>query len=61
VTRSLAETWNSVVARNSFDDRATASFSIRVEFRPLNGEESLAQFIAWCAQKAPPVSTCNGS
>jgi formyltetrahydrofolate deformylase len=44
VTRSLAETQNYVVAMNSFDDRATASFSIRVELRPLDGEESLARF-----------------
>jgi formyltetrahydrofolate deformylase len=44
VTRSLAETQNYVVAMNSFDDRATSSFSIRVELRPLEGEESLARF-----------------
>lgn len=43
VTRSLAETENYVVAMNSFDDRATNSFSIRVEFRPQKGEESLQQ------------------
>ena len=44
VTRSLAETQNYVVAMNSFDDRATSSFSIRVELRPLDGEESLTRF-----------------
>lgn len=41
VTRSLAETENYVVAMNSFDDRATNRFSIRVEFRPQQGETSL--------------------
>lgn len=44
VTSSLAETENYVVAMNSFDDPATESFSIRVEFRPLSGEDSLARF-----------------
>ena len=44
VTRSLAETQNYVVAMNSFDDRATSSFSIRVELRPLDGEEALTRF-----------------
>lgn len=44
VTSSLAETENYVVAMNSFDDPATESFSIRVEFRPLGGEDSLARF-----------------
>ncbi|MCG2582604.1 MAG: formyltetrahydrofolate deformylase, partial [Marinobacter sp.] len=33
-----------IVALNSFDDKATESFSIRVEFRPLRGEASLQQF-----------------
>jgi len=41
VTRSLAETENYIVTMNSFDDKATETFSIRVEFRPLNGETSL--------------------
>ncbi|MDF0750518.1 formyltetrahydrofolate deformylase [Marinobacter sp. 71-i] len=44
VTRSLAESENYVVAMNSFDDKATESFSIRVEFRPLGGETSLEKF-----------------
>lgn len=44
VTRSLAETENYVVAMNSFDDPATESFSIRVELRPLAGEQSLTRF-----------------
>lgn len=41
VTRSLAETENYVVAMNSFDDRETGTFSIRVEFRPLSSDASL--------------------
>ncbi len=44
VTRSLVESENYIVALNSFDDKATESFSIRVEFRPLGGETSLQQF-----------------
>lgn len=44
VTRSLAETENYIVTMNSFDDRETALFSIRVEFRPLKGEDSLQRF-----------------
>lgn len=44
VTRSLVESENYIVALNSFDDKATESFSIRVEFRPLGGEASLQQF-----------------
>lgn len=44
VTRSLAESENYVVAMNSFDDKATERFSIRVEFRPLGGETSLEKF-----------------
>ncbi|MEQ5833729.1 formyltetrahydrofolate deformylase [Marinobacter sp. NFXS9] len=44
VTRSLAETENYVFAMNSFDDRATESFSIRVELRPLGGQQSLDRF-----------------
>lgn len=44
VTRSLVESENYIVALNSFDDKATESFSIRVEFRPLGGETSLRQF-----------------
>lgn len=44
VTRSLVESENYIVALNSFDDKATESFSIRVEFRPLGGEASLRQF-----------------
>lgn len=44
VTRSLAETENYIVALNSFDDKATENFSIRVEFRPLGGEASLQKF-----------------
>lgn len=44
VTRSLVESKNYIVALNSFDDKATESFSIRVEFRPLGGETSLRQF-----------------
>lgn len=43
VTRSLAETENYVVAMNSFDDRATNRFCIRVEFRPQQGNASLKQ------------------
>lgn len=44
VTRSLAESENYVMAMNSFDDKATESFSIRVEFRPIQGEASLEKF-----------------
>jgi len=44
VTRSLAETENYIVAMNSFDDRATERFTIRAEFRPLDGENSLSRF-----------------
>jgi len=44
VTRSLAETENYIVSMNSFDDRATENFSIRVEFRPLSGTVSLQRF-----------------
>lgn len=44
VTRSLAESENYVMAMNSFDDKATESFSIRVEFRPIRGEASLEKF-----------------
>lgn len=52
VTRSLAETDNYIVTMNSFDDRETSLFSIRVEFRPLNGEESLQRFRDLFAQRA---------
>ncbi len=44
VTRSLAETENYIVTMNSFDDRETSLFSIRVEFRPLKDEDSLQRF-----------------
>ncbi|MEJ2741320.1 MAG: formyltetrahydrofolate deformylase [Gammaproteobacteria bacterium] len=44
VTRSLAETENYIVAMNSFDDKATEIFSIRVEFRALAGDQSIAHF-----------------
>ncbi len=44
VTRSLAETENYIVAMNSFDDKDTESFCIRVEFRPINGQSSLDDF-----------------
>ncbi len=44
VTRSLAETENYIVAMNSFDDKATGMFSIRVEFRALAGDKSIARF-----------------
>jgi formyltetrahydrofolate deformylase len=44
VTRCLAETENYIVIMNSFDDRETGLFSIRVELRPLAGEASLQHF-----------------
>lgn len=52
VTRSLAETENYIVSMNSFDDRATKSFSIRVEFRPLSGTASLQRFREIFAERA---------
>lgn len=52
VTRSLAETENYIVTMNSFDDRETSLFSIRVEFRPLKGEDSLQRFRDLFSQRA---------
>lgn len=52
VTRSLAETENYIVTMNSFDDKATESFSIRVEFKPLGGEHSLEKFRELFASRA---------
>ncbi|TBW55733.1 formyltetrahydrofolate deformylase [Marinobacter halodurans] len=52
VTRSLAETENYVFAMNSFDDRATESFSIRVELRPLGGQQSIERFCAIFEERA---------
>lgn len=53
VTRSLAETENYVVTMNSFDDRATDLFSMRVEFRPLSGELSLQRLRELLTERAP--------
>ncbi len=44
VTRSLAETQNYIVSMHSYDDRATQSFCIRVEFKPLSADTSLQRF-----------------
>lgn len=52
VTRSLAETENYIVTMNSFDDRETSLFSIRVEFRPLKSEDSLQRFRDLFTQRA---------
>ncbi|MEP4544629.1 MAG: formyltetrahydrofolate deformylase [Saccharospirillum sp.] len=52
VTRSLAETENYIVTMNSFDDRETSLFSIRVEFRPLKDEDSLQHFRDLFTQRA---------
>lgn len=52
VTRSLAETENYIVTMNSFDDRETSLFSIRVEFRPLKNEDSLQRFRDLFTQRA---------
>ncbi|WP_127555863.1 formyltetrahydrofolate deformylase [Saccharospirillum alexandrii] len=52
VTRSLAETENYIVTMNSFDDRETSLFSIRVEFRPLKDEDSLQRFRDLFTQRA---------
>jgi len=53
VTRTLAETENYIVAMNSFDDKATESFSIRVEFTPLAAEDSIARFHELMGNRAP--------
>lgn len=52
VTRSLAETENYIVTMNSFDDRETSLFSIRVEFRPLKSDDSLQRFRDLFTQRA---------
>ncbi len=53
VTRTLAETENYIVAMNSFDDKATEYFSIRVEFRPLAADDSIARFRELMSSRAP--------
>ncbi|OZG73346.1 formyltetrahydrofolate deformylase [Hahella sp. CCB-MM4] len=53
VTRTLAETENYIVAMNSFDDKATESFCIRVEFRPLSGDSSLQKFRELFEERTP--------